>query len=131
MTDSRRAALLALALFALAYCLLAVPAHAHDAVLTWDHPTEYEDGQPLVVTDLRETRIEYARCDNQAFPAQPEGSLAVPAPATTASVAGFANGWWCFRAFAVTTEGVESSSSNVAVVHYVGKPKAPVLVAVQ
>ena len=109
--------------------LFASSAVAHDAVLTWDHPTKYEDGQPLVVSDIRETRIEYGRCEDQAFPAQADGSLVVPGPAAAATLAGFSNGWWCFRAFTVTTEGVESDASNTAVVHYIGKPKPPTLAA--
>ena len=105
--------------------LFASSAVAHDAVLTWEHPTEYDDGQPLPVTDIRETRVEYGRCVEQAFPAQPEGTLVVPGPAASVGIVGLTNGWWCFRAFTVSTEGVESDPSGTAVAHYVGKPKPP------
>ena len=105
--------------------LFASSAFAHDAVLTWTHPVEYDDGQPLPVTDIRETRVEYGRCVDQEFPTVPEGSLVVPGPAASVGVVGLLNGWWCFRAFTVSTEGVESEASATALAHYVGKPKPP------
>lgn len=117
--------MLALALAGACGLLMAFAANAHDATLDWVHPTEYTDGQPMPLEQVRETRIEYARCVEQQFPAQAEGSLVVPGPVATASVAGLPNGWWCFRAFTVSAEGVESDPSATAVVHFIGKPNPP------
>lgn len=103
-------------------------AHAADATLTWQHPTQREDNSALPLSEIRETQIDWGRCaTGNTFPATPAGTKAVPAPATTTVVTGLDYGTWCFRARSVDTAGLVSNNSGTVWKQYVAPPKPPVL----
>lgn len=106
-------------------------AHAADATLTWQHPTQREDNSALALSEIRETQIDWGRCaTGNTFPATPAGTKAVPAPATTTVVTGLDYGTWCFRARSVDTAGLVSNNSGTVWKQYIAPPKPPVITTV-
>lgn len=94
----------------------ATRALAADVTVTWTHPTQFTDGSTLALGQIASTRVEYGSCSGSAFGTR-VGDVTVPAPATTTTIAGFAPGTHCFRAFTRTTAaagGQESAPSAVA-----------------
>lgn len=91
-------------------------AFAADATVTWTMPTTNTDGSAIPASGsgaITSTRIEYGTCSGSAFGTS-AGNVTVNAPATTATITGFAAGSTaCFRAFVRNTFGNESGPSGV------------------
>lgn len=99
------------------YVFAAAKVFAADVTVTWTHPTAFVDGTSLALGQIASTRVEYGSCSGTAFGTK-TGEVTVNAPATTATISGFANGTTaCFRVFTRTTAaagGLESGPSGVA-----------------
>lgn len=78
---------------------------------TLQHATTYEDGTPLAVADITQSRVEYGTCVGAAFGTK-AGEWVIAGNATTGSKSGIAPGTYCTRAY-TTAKGVESLASNV------------------
>jgi hypothetical protein len=112
--------------------LLSASAFAGTINWTLTMPTQYEDNTPLLVTDITQSRIEYATClgvaPNQTFGTK-LGEVVTPSNATAVSKSGLTAGDYCTRGY-VTAKGIESLVSNLVVktLSQAG-PKPPVLAA--
>lgn len=93
-------------------CLVAMPAFAGTATVTWTNPTSYADGSALPATDITSTTVEYGTCAGLAFGTK-SGQVVATGSVATAVVNNLAPGVWCFRA-ATLAKGVASTFSNVA-----------------
>jgi hypothetical protein len=108
-------------------------AWAASATITWQNPTQNVDGTPIPATGagaLTGTRVEWGTCNVAAFGTR-AGELVVPAPATTATIPGLAEGsTFCFRAFSQNTFGEQSATSNIiSRIIPAPRPRPPVLSA--
>lgn len=103
-------------LVALAALLLAVPAFAGTANVTWINPTQYDDNTTLAPADIASTTIEFGTCSGSSFGTK-AGQVVVTGAATVATVENLTPGAWCFRAFTTVVAakgGGRSAVSNVA-----------------
>lgn len=105
-------------------------AHAATVEVTWTHPTQFEDGTSLALTQIEGTRIEVGTCAAPSVFGTKQGEKVVPAP-TAATTLTVAPGTWCYRAYSKATAaagGSESGPSGVVtnVVPW-PKPNPPVL----
>jgi len=113
----------------LAFALLAIAgstlSYAGDAILTWSHPTTYEDGTPLPVSEILGTIVYYGTTAGGPYTT----SVSVPAPATTVTITNLAKGNWYFVATCIATNNLESIKSNEVVksIGSTSKPRAPKL----
>jgi hypothetical protein len=107
----------------LAALLIASPVFAGDAIVSWSHPTTYEDGSPLPVSEILGTVIYYGTTAGGPY----SSSLSVPAPATTVTITNLAKGNWYFVATSIATNNLESAKSNEVVksVASNSKPRPP------
>lgn len=103
--------------FAYVAILLTSSAFAADVTVTWTPPTQNTDGSAIPATgagSIDQTRVEYGTCSgptSSVFGTK-AGEVAVPAPATSVKITGFAPATRsCFRAYARNTYGVESVAS--------------------
>lgn len=88
--------------------VVANPAPAGTATLSWLPPTQNVDGTPL--TNLAGYRVVYGQSS-----ANLTSSLDIPNPAiTTAMIESLASGTWYFAIKAYTTDSIESSLSSLA-----------------
>lgn len=121
-------------LIAIVLALLAVPAWA--VTVSWANPVQNTDNSPIPATGpgaLKETRIEWGSCTGSgstvAFGTK-AGETKITTPATQATVTLNA-GRYCFRAFAVNAQGVDSDPSSLAeMVIYKPKPPSNIVVTV-
>jgi hypothetical protein len=93
----------------------AVSSLAATVEVTWTHPTQFEDGTPLTITQLAQTRIEVGTCSSPGVFGTKQGEKIVPAP-TAATTIDVAPGTWCYRGFSRATAaagGGESRASGV------------------
>ncbi len=101
-------------LAAIALCVIASPANAGDAALTWTLATQNTDGSAIAAsgpTSLAATRVEWGTCSGSDF-GTATGQQIVATPATTYTITGLAAGVWCFRAYSRTVAGLESAPTN-------------------
>lgn len=125
------AALVALVFIVMMSLSHAVYGQTASADLTWTHPTQRVDGTALALTEIRETQLDWAKCTaSNTFPITVEGTRAVPAPATTASITGLTYGTWCFRARSADTDGRVSDNSGTVWKRYLAPPRPPVITTV-
>lgn len=100
---------------ALILCLLtAAPAFGGEAVVSWEHPTQYTDGTTLPITAIARTELEYGKCNGttDGFLASPAPIiLQVAAPATTRTISNLGAGRWCVRARTVGTSATDNTSA--------------------
>lgn len=116
----------------LASLFVTVSAFAGTANLTWTHPTQRVDGAALALSEVKETKIEWAKCPvGVVFPATIDGTKVVAAPAVTTSIPDLPYGRWCYRAYTVDINGLASDPSGVVFNVFVAPPKPPVIVTVQ
>jgi len=88
--------------------VVANPAPAGTATLSWLPPTQNVDGTPL--TNLAGYRVVYGQSSTNLT-----SSLDIPNPAiTTAMIESLASGTWYFAIKAYTTDSIESSLSSLA-----------------
>jgi hypothetical protein len=88
--------------------VVADPAPAGTATLSWVPPTQNVDGTPL--TNLAGYRVVYGQSS-----ADLTSSLNIPNPGiTTAMIESLASGTWYFAIKAYTTDSIESSLSSLA-----------------
>lgn len=95
--------------------MVAIPAHAADATVSWTPPTANTDGSAIPASgagSLTGTRVEWGSCSGAAF-GTAAGTVTVPAPAATTTITGLGVATYCFRAFARNSYGVESLASSV------------------
>lgn len=85
--------------------------HAGTLGVSLQHATTYEDGTPLPVADITQSRVEYGTCIGAAFGTK-AGEWIIAGNATTGSKSGISPGTYCTRAY-TTAKGVESLASNV------------------
>lgn len=85
------------------------------AVLTWDHPAAYTNGDELSLEQIANTMVLWSRdsADAATIAASPENEL-VPGPAATATICGFDPGPVNFVARTLVASGEISAPSNVA-----------------
>jgi hypothetical protein len=99
--------------------LFSYSVYAAEATLTWIHPTQNEDGTPIVTAPetsgaLESTRIEFGSCSSSSFGTK-EGEVVVPYPATTTTIKNLKSSQlYCFRAYSQNNLLEESLASNVA-----------------
>lgn len=94
---------------------ISADAHAGTATVSWDNPTQREDGSDLPLSELASTRISWGYCNLDGSFGTKVGEMLVPAPTNVAEVQTLAAGVsWCFKASAIDTEGLESADSNIA-----------------
>ena len=97
--------------------LLPMQLLAGEAIVTWDHPTQYVDGTPLPGSSIARTDLEYGKCN-----ATRNGLLATPAPvilqvaypAATRTISSLGAGEWCVRARTVATSATDNTSEWTA-----------------
>lgn len=116
-----------------AVALAAGPAQAATATMTWENPTQREDGTPLASGELKEVQIDYAKCvaGTNTFPATRDGFVAFPFPAVTGQIPNLGYGKWCFRARAIDSSGVASVDTGTVWATYLAPPKPPTLLTVK
>lgn len=83
-------------------------AFAGDALLSWDPPTQYEDGTALPLSEISYYKIYYGNSSGGPY----ASSITVPGTATTATISNLAKGMWYFVATTVATNGMESALST-------------------
>lgn len=115
-------------------CLWGGAAIAATATITWNLPTQNEDGSTIPATGngaLAQTKIEYGSCTATGGFGVVENAIVVPYPGTSATIDGFLGGETvCFRATVKNNLGVESAYSNVTSKTFdAPKPKPPVLIS--
>lgn len=122
----------------LAFALMgfAAQSFAGDAIVTWVHPTSYEDGTALPLSSIARTELEYGKCNTakDGFLASPAPvTLPVAAPATTRTITGLGAGDWCVRARTVSTIATDGISdwTNMAWKTITMKVGPPVTIRVQ
>jgi len=100
-------------------------AMAGDATVSYNLPTQREDGTPLPVSEIRHVLIEAGTCaaPNVFGTKEAERLVAPPATSTTITTPGY--GDKCYRAFTVDTSGAVSGSSNVATKNFPVSPPNP------
>lgn len=96
---------------------------AGDAIVSWSHPTAYEDGSPLPIAEISGTVIYYGNVAGGPYP----NTVVVAAPATTTTVTGLSKGNWYFVATSIATNNLESVKSNevVKAILSTSRPKSP------
>jgi len=110
--------------------LLPALAVAGTGRLTWTMPTEDEDGQPVLASEIVSTTVEYSRCGPDDVFGPKLGELTVMSPQTSGNIVVSKAGLYCFRAY-VSTVDEKSNYSNTVAKELAGKkPKAPVLLNV-
>ena len=127
MTWNFRAFLLGLGLLAMVFGFMA-QAHAGDVTVRWELATTYEDDEPLPAEEISAHRVEWSKCEtNDAFGAK-EGEVTVPMPSQSAIVARLTAGRYCFRAYTIATNSLESEPSNVVAKRVTGRPGRPIVI---
>lgn len=109
-------AILVLAAGALAVTLSVKCAHAGEARLDWQNPTQNVDGTFIPPTGegrLIGNRVEWSKCTTNGNFGTVVGQQVFTEPTQWYTVQNLGTGKWCFRAYASTTYG-ESAASNVA-----------------
>lgn len=103
--------------------LWSVGAWANTANLSWDAPTQYEDGTPLPLAEISYYKIYYGTAQGGPY----SSSITVPGTATTATISNLARGMWYFAASTVATNGMESvlSTEGQKEIKSNAKPKPP------
>lgn len=117
----------------LAACLvwLGNAAYAGSATATWTNPTQREDGSALAPSDIASTRVEWGTCNGSAFGTLAGSQSTTSGAATSLTISGLAAGTYCFRAYTVLGNGLQSVASLVvSKVVPESPPKPPVLVTV-
>lgn len=109
--------------------LAARNAEAATVNVSWAHPTQYVDGTPLPVADVKETRVEVGTCGPTAGSmgtVEATRTVAGPATSTSVDVPGF--GAKCARAYTVSKYDTVSEASVVATRTYPApNPRPPVV----
>lgn len=82
------------------------------ALVEWVHPTEYVDGTPLPLAQIRETRITYTHVEGRLAPQ----TVVVPAPSASVVVSGLFCGSFRFSAVTVAISD-DASDPTQAVLH--------------
>lgn len=98
------------AFFLLAFSVQSI---AGDALVSWEHPTQYVDGTAIPTNGISRTEIEYGVCN-----AGKTGFLAAPAPVIVQVayptkerlVASLGAADWCFRARTVAANVADTTS---------------------
>lgn len=85
-----------------------VGAGAGTANLSWDPPTQYEDGTTLPLSEISYYKIYYGTSDGGPY----SSSITVPGTSTTATISNLTKGVWYFVATTVATNGMESALST-------------------
>jgi hypothetical protein len=121
--------MLVLTLLAVAGLLLVRGAHAATLTGTFALPTQYEDGTPLPVANIKHIRVEVGTCVAGPAFGMKEGEQLVPPPATAFSAtAPRAFGQFCVRAQTETVSGMLSAWTGVVTKTITEpNPKPPVL----
>jgi hypothetical protein len=125
----KHVALLILALFPLQLI-------AGEAIVSWEHPTQYVDGTTLPLSSIARTELEYGKCNTakDGFLAAPAPVIVpVAAPATTRTITSLGAGDWCVRARTVSTVATDGISdwTNMAWKTITMKVGPPVSIRVQ
>jgi len=112
-------------MLALAVLLIATPAMAGEATVSWTAPTQYEDGSSLPTNQIQSYKVYYGQTSGGPY----GFSITVGGGLTTATITDLTAGTWYFVATTVATNGLESALSNqvAKTVVSTSKPRAPVL----
>lgn len=107
---------------------------AATVTVSWNLPTQNEDGSPIPATgtgSLAQTKIEYGSCTSTGGFGITEYSVVVPYPGTSTTIDGFIGGETvCFRATVKNNLGIESGySATISKTFDAPKPKPPVLIS--
>lgn len=93
--------------------LFSAPLYAGEAIVTWEHPTQYTDGTALPLSAIARTELEYGKCNaaKDGFLASPTPAIVqVAAPAVTRTISSLGAGDWCVRARTVGTAATDNTS---------------------
>lgn len=97
-------------------CLALLPLQsiAGEAIVSWDHPTQYTDGTALPLSAIARTELEYGKCNGttDGFLASPTPVIVqVAAPAVTRTISSLGAGRWCVRARTIGTSATDNTSA--------------------
>lgn len=109
--------------FGLLLFLASFGAYAGDAIVSWDPPTQYEDGTNILPGEITKYTILYGQTDGGPY----SFAVDVAGNVNTATITGLAKGTWYFVATATTNNGMESAYSNQTAKSVQGssKPRPP------
>jgi hypothetical protein len=112
------------ALLVIALSLIALPAFAGTATVTWTNPTSYSDASALVPADIASSTVEYGTCNGAAFGTK-AGQVVTAGAATSAVVNNLTPGAWCFRVSTTVTaaKGGQTSDFSAVATKSVAFPK--------
>lgn len=100
---------------ALLLCMLPCYAQADIFAVTWQLPTTYVNGDPLLPEDIQSIILEYSICNPDGTYSNTEGSIEIDGTLTSYAFNVPDTGTICIRAFTKTVNGAVSMESNIAV----------------
>lgn len=99
--------------------LFAATSYAGDAIVSWEHPTQYVDGTTIPANGIARTEIQYGKCDaaKTGFLPDPVATIIpVNHPTKTYTVPSLGAGDWCFRARTIGSASIDNTSEWTAMV---------------